>query len=283
MRRVIVVVVAVLAVLATAGVLSVIRGDDSELAAAPARDQKQSKPQKPQRAEKGRTMQKAAPPPLDLASLPAATTMTTLARAPIDPDPQQETEGDVVRPLRMLAVYAEPGERPFAKVPPRQFQETWLPVVDREGGWVKVLLPSRPNGASGWLRESRVETARSPYVVRVHLVSKTMDIVYEGSSIGTWPVAIGEPSTPTPPGRTFVLGSVIDTNQSYSPIILPLGSHSDTLDSYGGGPGTVALHGWPDDSVFGTAASHGCIRVPAEALDRLTQVPLGTLVIVDER
>ena len=280
MRRVIVVVVAVLAVLATAGALSVIRGDDSELAAAPARDQK---PAKPQRAEKGRTLQKAAPPPLDLASLTAATTMTTLARAPIDPDPQQETEGDVVRPLRVLAVYAEPGERPFAKVPPRQFQETWLPVVDREDGWVKVLLPSRPNGASGWLRESRVETARSPYVVRVHLVSKTIDIVYEGSSIGTWPVAIGEPSTPTPPGRTFLLGSVIDTNQSYSPIILPLGSHSDTLDSYGGGPGTVALHGWPDDSVFGTAASHGCIRVPAEALDRLTQVPLGTLVIVDER
>ena len=84
-------------------------------------------------------------------------------------------------------------------------------------------------------------------------------------------------------GLVFLLGSVIDDNQSYSPIILPLGSHSDTLDSYGGGPGTVALHGWPDESVFGTAASHGCIRVPAEALDLLTQVPLGTLVIVDER
>jgi lipoprotein-anchoring transpeptidase ErfK/SrfK len=64
-------------------------------------------------------------------------------------------------------------------------------------------------------------------------------------------------------------------------VILPLGTHSDTLDTYGGGPGTVALHTWPDASVFGTAASHGCIRVPPDALDQLTQVPLGTLVLID--
>lgn len=281
MRRLIVVVVAVLAVLVAAGALAVVRGDDSELTAEPRRERAE-KPSKPQRAESPRTLAKATPPPLDLASLTAATTQTTIPGAPIDTS-MQETDGDVVRPLSVLPLYATPGKRPFAKVPPRQFQETWLPVVDREKGWVKVLLPSRPNGASGWLRESRVETARSPYVVRVHLTSRTIDIVFEGSTLGTWPVAIGEPSTPTPPGRTFLLGSVIDSNQSYSPIILPLGSHSDTLDSYGGGPGTVALHGWPDESVFGTAASHGCIRVPAEALDLLTQVPLGTLVIVDER
>lgn len=283
MRRTsVLVLVAVLVVLAAAGALGVMRGGDSELVAdQPRREARADKP-KPQRSEPGRTMQKATPPPLDLASLTPATTDTTLPDAPLDRS-MAETEGDVVRPTTTLAVYATPGKRPFAKVPPQQFQDTWLPVVGREDGWVKVLLPSRPNGASGWLRESRVETARSPYVVRVHLASRTIDIVYDGSTLGTWPVAIGEPSTPTPPGRTFLLGSVIDDDQSYSPIILPLGSHSDTLDSYGGGPGTVALHGWPDESVFGTAASHGCIRVPAEALDLLTQVPLGTLVIVDER
>lgn len=83
-------------------------------------------------------------------------------------------------------------------------------------------------------------------------------------------------------GRTFLLGSIVDANQSFSPLILPLGSHSDTLDTYGGGPGTVALHGWPDASVFGSAISHGCVRVPADALEQLRQVPLGTLVIVDQ-
>jgi lipoprotein-anchoring transpeptidase ErfK/SrfK len=43
----------------------------------------------------------------------------------------------------------------------------------------------------------------------------------------------------------------------------------------------VALHGWPDDSVFGNAVSHGCVRVPDDALEQLTQVPLGTLVLID--
>ena len=108
---------------------------------------------------------------------------------------------------------------------------------------------------------------------------QTKDYQYEMELV----VAIGEPGTPTPTGRTFVLGSVVDEAQSFSPVILPLGSHSDTLDTYGGGPGTVALHGWPDASVFGGAVSHGCIRVPADALDRLRQVPLGTLVRVDEQ
>lgn len=284
-RTVVVALVAVLVVLTAAGALGALRGDDSDLAGLtqePRRAERE-KPAKPQRTEKGRTMARATPPPLDLASLTPATTDTTLARAPIDPTPLAETDGDVVRPLATLPVFAEPGKRAFAKIPPTQFQETWLPVVDRADGWVRVLLPARPNGAIGWIKESRTELARSPYLVRVHLGSKTLELVYEGSSLGTWPVAVGEPATPTPPGRTFLLGSVVDDGQSYSPIILPLGSHSDTLDSYGGGPGTVALHGWPDDSVFGTAASHGCIRVPAEALDLLTQVPLGTLVVVDER
>jgi len=80
-----------------------------------------------------------------------------------------------------------------------------------------------------------------------------------------------------------VLGSITDPGQSYSPVILPLGMHSETLDTYGGGPGTVALHTWPDSSVFGTAASHGCVRVPSAALDRLTAVPLGTLVLIDRK
>ena len=217
----------------------------------------------------------------DLATLVASTTKATLPRAPRDADPQATTEGDVVHPRTTLPVYAAPGERPFAKITPTQMGETWLPVVDRRDGWSKVLLPSRPNGSTGWLKSSGLETARTPYLVRVHVGSRELELFENGEPVGSWPVAVGAPGTPTPTGRTFLLGSIVDANQSYSPVILPLGSHSDTLDSYGGGPGTVALHGWPDTSVFGDAVSHGCVRVPADALERLSQVPLGTLVIMD--
>jgi hypothetical protein len=221
-------------------------------------------------------------PHVDLTQLTAATTDTHLPRAPRDHG-TGPTGGEVVHPRRAVAVFAEPGRRPFAKVGPRQLGPTWLPVVSRHAGWSKVLLPSRPNGAAGWVRTALVERRTTPYVVRVHLASRTLELVRDGATAGTWRVAVGAPATPTPTGRTFLLGSVVDDQQTFSPVILPLGAHSDTLDTYGGGPGTVAFHGWPDSSVFGQAVSHGCVRVPADALDLLRQVPLGTLVLVDDR
>ena len=219
----------------------------------------------------------------DLATLVASTTNARLPRAPRDTDPTQTTDGEVVHPRRTRPVHAAPGRRPFAKITPKQMSDTWLPVVDRKRGWSKVLLPSRPNGSTGWLRTAGLEQRRTPYVVRVHLQSRRLELLREGDLVGSWSVAIGAPETPTPTGRTFLLGSIIDPDQDYSPLILPLGSHSDTLDTYGGGPGTVALHGWPDTSVFGKAVSHGCVRVPADALEQLREVPLGTLVIIDQR
>lgn len=222
-------------------------------------------------------------PKVTLASLKASTTRTRIPRAPRDPDPQGVTDGEVVHPLRVLKVFAKPGKRPFAKITRKQFGDTWLPVVERRGGWSRVLLPSRPNGSTGWLRTEHLQRRTTPYLIRVHLGSRSLELLYDDRSVGSWTVAVGAPETPTPTGRTFLLGQLVDDSQSFSPIILPLGSHSDTLDTYGGGPGTVALHGWPDSDVFGQAVSHGCVRVPAEALEALRQVPLGTLVLVDEQ
>jgi len=93
-------------------------------------------------------------------------------------------------------------------------------------------------------------------------------------------VAEGAPGTPTPAGRTFILASLIPKPVTYSPLILPLGTHSDTLTTFGGGPGTVGLHGWPDPSVFGHAVSHGCVRIPPAALRALSMVPLGSPVMI---
>ena len=219
----------------------------------------------------------------DLGKLTAATTEAAFPNAPLDPHPLEATDGEVVHPLRTLPVFSEPGRGAFAKITPTQMGDVWLPVVGRSGGWSQVLLPSRPNGSVGWLKTSEVERRTSSYLIRVHLGSRTLELFDDGDLVGSWAVAIGAPETPTPTGRTFLLGSITDEAQAFSPVILPLGSHSDTLDSYGGGPGTVAIHGWPDASVFGAAVSHGCVRVPADALSALTQVPLGTLVIVDQQ
>ena len=220
--------------------------------------------------------------PVDLSALPESTTHTTVEAAPLDSGPLAATDGTVVHPRREVAVFAAPDGRPIARIGPRQVGETWLPVIAEQPGWVQVLLPSRPNGASGWLASEELDRARTPYLIRVHLRSLSMELWKNDRLRGEWTIGIGKKSAPTPTGRTFLLGSFSDRNQDYSPVILPLGAHSPTLDSFGGGPGTVAVHTWPTDDVFGTRSSDGCIRVPPDALEQLTEVPLGTLVLIDE-
>jgi lipoprotein-anchoring transpeptidase ErfK/SrfK len=220
--------------------------------------------------------------PADPAALPQSTTYTAVEGAPLDPGPLEPTEGTVIHPQREIVVYAAPGGAAIARLGPQQIGETWLPVIAQQPGWIQVLLPSRPNSSAGWITDIALDRAVTPYLIRVHLRSLNMELFKGGQRLGGWTVGTGKQSAPTPTGRTFLLGSFSDTAQRYSPVILPLGTHSPTLDSFGGGPGTVAIHTWPTANVFGTRSSDGCIRVPRDALNQLTQVPLGTLVLIDE-
>ncbi|MGH3585450.1 MAG: L,D-transpeptidase [Pseudonocardia sp.] len=219
---------------------------------------------------------------VDTASLPVTSTYTTVEGAPADPAPTGRTDGLVVHPVRETPVRDAPDGRPIARVETTQFGDTWLPVLAEQPGWVQVLLPSRPASSTGWIRADDVERARTPFVIQVHLGSKTLELVRDGDVVEQWSVGVGKEDTPTPTGRTFLLGAFADESQNYSPVILPLGTHSPTHDTYGGGPGTVAIHTWPTADVFGAAISDGCIRVPQDALDQLAEVPLGTLVIIDQ-
>jgi hypothetical protein len=227
------------------------------------------------------TIPPAVVPP-DLAVLPQSTTYTIVDGAPLDSGPPAPTDGTVVHPRREIVVYAAPGGAPIARIPPQQLGDTWLPAIAQQPGWVQVLLPSRPNSSVGWVSDAALDRAVTPYLIRVHLRSLSMELFRGGRRLGEWTVGIGKKAAPTPTGRTFLLGSFTDPKQQYSPVILPLGAHSPTLDSFGGGPGTVAIHTWPTATVFGTRSSDGCIRVPADALNKLIEVPLGTLVIIDE-
>jgi lipoprotein-anchoring transpeptidase ErfK/SrfK len=220
---------------------------------------------------------------VDLTTLAASTTATTITTAPLDAQPFAGTDGLVVHPRAEAALYSSPDADAFAKVGPTQFGPTWLPVVEKADGWVRVLLPSKPNRSTGWLRDEDLDHASSPYLIRVHTSARTIELFLNGRRLGVWKAGVGAKKTPTPPGRTFLLGSIIDTKRSASPIVLPLGAHSPTLDTFGGGPGTVAIHGWPRPDVFGAAISAGCVRVPKTALAHLQKVPLGTLVLIDSK
>jgi lipoprotein-anchoring transpeptidase ErfK/SrfK len=221
--------------------------------------------------------------PAAAAKLPQATTFTTLKGLPLDTDLNSAGKGTVVHPLADMTVSATPGGPPVAVLPSKQLgNPTWVPVVATKRGWQEVLLPSKPNHVAGWIAtgSGKVKSAHSSYVIKVNTTRRQMTLLRSGSSLGAWTVAVGAPKTPTPTGRTFLFASLAPTKQTYTPLILPVGAHSETLDTFGGGPGTVAFHGWPNRSVFGKAVTHGCVRVPADALRQLSKVPLGTPVLV---
>ena len=222
----------------------------------------------------------------ELAKLPQATTFTTIPAVPLDQDPFAVTDGTVVRPLTPQVVYTAPGKQPIAVLPTTELgAPTWVPVVQTSPGWDRVLLPSRPNRATGWIftdgtAGAQLEIRHSAYVIRIEVAARRLSVDEGEGSVGTWTVAVGAPATPTPSGRTFLLALLAPPQPTYSPLILPLGAHSNAFSTFGGGPGTVGLHGWPDPSVFGHAISNGCVRVPATALHVLSGIPLGTLVLI---
>jgi hypothetical protein len=226
--------------------------------------------------------------PVDLSSaqvarLPAATTFGRLPEAPLDPDPFEPALGIVLHPTTTRVIYARPGGPPVAALPPTQLgSPTWVPVVQSRPGWDRILLPSRPNRSTAWiyLGGGGIQTASDAYRIEVDLADHRLTVTDDGRSLGRWTVAVGAASTPTPSGRTFLLASVAPVHPTYSPLILPLGLHSAALKTFDGGPGTVALHGWPDPAVFGHAVSHGCVRVPAAALRALSRIPMGTPVMI---
>jgi lipoprotein-anchoring transpeptidase ErfK/SrfK len=151
-----------------------------------------------------------------------------------------------------------------------------LLVLAAHERWLKVLLPQRPNGATGWIPQARTVTHDTPWRVTVSLRSRRIRLLRHGAVVASSQAVIGKPSTPTPRGRFAIAERVPqpDPHGFLGPWALLLTAHSDVLDDYGGGPGRVAIHGRDGASLLdplGSAASHGCIRVPNRFVRQLAR------------
>ena len=140
--------------------------------------------------------------------------------------------------------------------------------TDTEGRvWLRVRLPIRPNGRSGWLRADYVRLSRTRYRIEVSVSRRSVRLLRGGRVQRAYRAVVGTPFWPTPKGLFAVSERVPQPNPEdfLGPWALVLTAFSPTLTSYGGGPGQVALHGRSGASLsdpLGTAASHGCIRIP---------------------
>lgn len=156
-------------------------------------------------------------------------------------------------------------------------------VDDRVPGWLEVLLPTRPNRSTGWIRSDGVEVRRTTMAVRVDLATRRLVVSDAGAVVLETPVAVGAPGTPTPTGTFFVVDELAtgSMSSSYGPFAFGLSAHSEVLTEFAGGDGQVGIHGTNDPSSIGNPVSNGCVRVPNEVAVRLNELlVLGTPVVV---
>jgi hypothetical protein len=145
---------------------------------------------------------------------------------------------------------------------------------DRDGRlWLRVELPDRPNGRSGWIDADYVQLATVRWRVAIDLHARRAGAFEDGRLVRSWPVVIGTAATPTPRGLFAVYERVRQPADSdLGPWALHLTAHSDTLFDYGGGPGRVALHGRDGDLLadpLGSRSSHGCVRMDDDVVSWL--------------
>lgn len=158
-----------------------------------------------------------------------------------------------------------------------------LLLVRRQGLWLEVLLPVRPNGSKGWIRDEDVVVEGVPYRLDVRTGAHELDLYDRDKLVRTFPIGIGKQDTPTP-GGTFFLKELLqppDPNGDYGPYAYGLSGFSTTLDSFRGGEAVIGIHGTSDPGSIGRDVSSGCIRLRNPDISELAaMLPLGTPVRV---
>lgn len=161
------------------------------------------------------------------------------------------------------------------------FLEASLRVAGRT--WVRVRLPVRPTGVTGWVPEDRLGAFQE---VHTHLVvnRRTLraTLYRNGRRIFRAPVGVGKPGTPTPAGRFYVRSRLTGFGPSsmYGPLAFGTSAASRVLTDWPGG-GYIGIHGtsWP--SLVPGRPSHGCIRMHNADILRLGRLMgVGTPVTI---
>ncbi|MGO9249694.1 MAG: L,D-transpeptidase [Solirubrobacteraceae bacterium] len=168
-------------------------------------------------------------------------------------------------------------------------EPTTLPVLARSlaadgARWLRVLLPGRPNGASGWIAEQGTSPSVTAWSILVDLAARRVKVYSDGVVVKAFPAVVGKASTPTPAGDFFVEESLqMQTGEPGGPFALALSARSNVLQEFEGGPGQIAIHGREHlGGTLGTAASHGCIRLATASIDWLaTRISPGTPVTIE--
>jgi len=168
-------------------------------------------------------------------------------------------------------IEAVPTRRPLTRT------RTVLPVLGQRSGkvgsWLRVRLPGRPNGHTGWISANRTRQTSTPWQLRIELSARRLTVFRGGHVRRQFRVVIGKSSTPTPRGSYFIEEALaLSSYETGGPFALATSARSNVFQEFEGGPGQIGIHGTNNLSgAPGSAASHGCIRLRTKAITWLAR------------
>lgn len=152
-----------------------------------------------------------------------------------------------------------------------------------DGGndWLKLSLPMRPNGTTGWARADDVLARPVRQTIVIDLSARSLKLYRNGRLVlATRKVGIGKRGTPTPRGHFYVTAKYRAPGRGYGVFALETSAFSPTLSDWPGG-GIVGIHGTFQPQILPGAVSHGCVRVTNRVILRLKRLaPEGTAIRV---
>lgn len=155
----------------------------------------------------------------------------------------------------------------------------------RAGGrtWLRVQLPLRPTGSTGWIPRDAVGEIRATDLwLRIDRRALRARLIRGGRVVWSAPVGVGRAATPTPAGRFYVRDRITpkDPRGLYGPVAFGTSAMSRVLTDWPGG-GVIGIHGTDAPGLLPGRVSHGCVRLrnaDIRALDALLEV--GTPVTI---
>jgi L,D-transpeptidase catalytic domain len=225
------------------------------------------------------------PPP---ANLPVIDYGPAPGGFPADPTPLSTVRlGDGLHPTDEIGAYDAPGGRPLAFLAPDiEGVPLTMPIVERRSDWAAVLLPSA-NRQLAWVPPGSWTTV--PLRDLLIVVRRKHQLIWlrDDKPVQSWQVTLGLPATPTPLGRTFLLGRSALDGEVYAGLdVFALGAVPDDPDAVPPGlrGAHIGLHTWYNDDDLGGNTTDGCIRLTRSGHQRLLSevIPGTELVVVDD-
>jgi hypothetical protein len=146
--------------------------------------------------------------------------------------------------------------------------------------WLKVRIPKRPNGRTGWVRASALGALHTVHTqLRVNRHTLRVTLYDRGRKRFSARIGVGKAATPTPAGHFWIREKFrVGGHTLYGPRAIGTSAYAPTLSEWPGG-GVVGLHGTDEPQLIPGRPSHGCIRLRNADILRLYRLaPTGTPV-----